>query len=1043
MKNRFSSFGTHALRTLCIMALCGTTWACKDEYTLDDEKPEWLSENIYSILENEGFSNYLKLLDDPAINTEGARNLKEVLGKTGSNTVFAANDAAWEQFYKRNATLPATNPWHTATSYANLSPAQKNLLVHTSLLENAITMENLSASEASGSNAPEPGQYMRRYTTVSVLDSITYLPADQVPVTYNEEDIANGYDFWEEFRKDNKGIYLVADDSKNMMIHFTREHMGRGDISITDDDFETIMGESRVADDVHIYDARIIEKDRVAENGYVNITDKVPVPLGSMAEVLRTNGKTNIFSHMIDRFSAPFPNTAITEAYKNLHPDFSGTIYTKRYFSLTNASGATLNKGPNNRVLPDGAILYLDPAWSEFTMSSGNERKDMAAMFVPNDEALVKYFSIGGSGSQLVEEYSHDQTAKTFELDDLETLYRNIDCIPLNTLASLLNVIMFNSFVQSVPSKMLTLRDHDSQIEMFEEADRDEIESSLLACNGVIYLMNKVYGPARYESVAGPANIRRTNKIMQWAINNGSDPNADKMHMNYYAYLMAMRSRFSFFLPSDEALKRYYDPISFTSQHPRVIRIEMTDNGRGNPPLKVGKILYSYDRVNGTIAEVPFNLDQLTEVELLNRLRDILESHTIVHTGDNPIDNEDEYYLAKNGVGIKVTKVFNPSTGKYAVTKVQGGFQLENERDGYAATPEALGTLGINIEEKNALEKLNGHTFTIDDSPIIPASRSIYYIMSNEYAAECEKFFELTDMDGNSDITKDCGLKPENLAIWDQGGAVDRNVKFLSNYNFTVLVPSNDAITQAEANGLPTWQDIRDAYNAGIQWEDVDPMDPTAEPEPKRYPNGKVMWIHQIDPQTGEPEAESSDSLKVTTMVTYLNNFIRSHFLDNSFFEDKTARDAKEFTTSSYDQVNGVFIKAYMGRTKSGDGSKLIIHDNAGGPTEDHTTCSCGTHTTTGDLRNIMTRDMTCIYDKNGTMSGEKTTPTGKLEMNYIVLQSSSSAVVHQIDGVINHKPLTSGRFDGDWANVKACKNYLKRFSIPSPTSIKKMKRHE
>ena len=57
MKNRFSSFGTHALRTLCIMALCGTTWACKDEYTLDDEKPEWLSENIYSILENEGFFN--------------------------------------------------------------------------------------------------------------------------------------------------------------------------------------------------------------------------------------------------------------------------------------------------------------------------------------------------------------------------------------------------------------------------------------------------------------------------------------------------------------------------------------------------------------------------------------------------------------------------------------------------------------------------------------------------------------------------------------------------------------------------------------------------------------------------------------------------------------------------------------------------------------------------------------------------------------------------------------------------------------------------
>jgi hypothetical protein len=111
-----------------------------------------------------------------------------------------------------------------------------------------------------------------------------------------------------------------------------------------------------------------------------------------------------------------------------------------------------------------------------------------------------------------------------------------------------------------------------------------------------------------------------------------------------------------------------------------------------------------------------------------------------------------------------------------------------------------------------------------------------------------------------------------------------------------------------------------------------------------------------------------------------------------------------------------------------------LVHDNAGG----------STHTTTGNLRNIMTRDMTCIYDKEGNMSGPKTTPTKKDEMNYIVLQSSSSAVVHQIDGVLNHKELTpSGRYDGDWANAKACRNYLKRFSIPSPTSIKKMKRHE
>ena len=99
MKTRFSTYTPHVCRALCMMALCGLTWACKDDYTLDDEKPDWLYENIYSLLEKEGtYNNYLRLLEDKDINTEGARDLKEVLSKTGSKTVFVANDDAWNQF---------------------------------------------------------------------------------------------------------------------------------------------------------------------------------------------------------------------------------------------------------------------------------------------------------------------------------------------------------------------------------------------------------------------------------------------------------------------------------------------------------------------------------------------------------------------------------------------------------------------------------------------------------------------------------------------------------------------------------------------------------------------------------------------------------------------------------------------------------------------------------------------------------------------------------------------------------------------------------
>ena len=1026
MKNRFSTIDAHTLRALCMIVLCCLTWACKDEYLLDDEKPPELSENIYSILEQGEFSNYRRLLSDPDINAEGARDLKEVLSKTGSKTVFVANDYAWNNFFQRNAQRSASDPWHNATSYENLTPSQKKLLVHTSMLNNAIVMENLSASEASGENAPEPGQYMRRYTDVDVSDSVTFVPADQLPYTYSENE---DEDYWKKYRDKGQGIYLVIDDTRNMMLHFTREHMGRSDIQITDEDFEKIMGESRTADDVHIYDARLIEKDLIAENGYVNITEKVLCPLPNMAEVIRTNGKTNIFSHILERFSAPWPNTELTEAYKTLHPSFSSTIYTKRYFAQDTAEGE-LSTDPDGKRIGSDCMLQYDPGWNEYKQTGRDARCDMGAMFVPNDEAMIRYFSKGGAGSTLIETYSKDHQEKNFDIANLEELYQNIDLIDLSTVAKLVNVIMFRSFVLAVPSKMYTLRDYGSMDTMFGEEDVNKIDECLLANNGVVYVMDEVYPPAEYGSVAGPANITQTNLVMNWAINNGKSASDDWMHMNYYAYLLAMKSTFSFFLPSDEALTRYYDPMSFTSMKPQVASFKMADKAdKEGFPLIYPYFIHKYDKENGTINEEVDLVEEMGRPQIVNRLRDILESHTIVHTDDNPIDNEDEYYIAKNGAALKVTKEPDPDNpGKYRITKVQGGFQLENERMGM--TGGDRGTVEINIEPHNRKNMRNGHTFIINDSPVIPASHSIYYIMHEDpaFQYECTAFYDLTDNISNKDVILACnnlslknGQVPNSYTTWNADGAPDYNVNFFSNYNYTVLVPTNDAINEAHSKGLPDWDDIRADYYASIELEEPEePIDPEeeVEPEPKLDGGGRVIWKSE------------EDRLRVLTKVTYLNNFVRCHFLDNSFFEDKTAREEKEFTTFSYDKDDGVFVKVHMGRNPS----QLYVRDNFEGPI----------HHTTGNLRNIMARDMVCIHDEDGTMSGATKSPKNAASMLNISLRSSSGAVIHQIDGVLNHKELTpKGRYDGDWADVKACRNYLRRFSLPSTTSIKITKHHE
>lgn len=998
MRNRISTFGKQGAIALSLLAACGLTWSCKDDYTWDDEKPTWLNSSIYeSLQERANFNTYLRLLEDKDVNIEGVRNLKDVLSKTGSKTVFVANDQAWEEFFKANAKLPETNPWHNATSYERLSQAQKKLLINTSMLNNAIVMENLASSDGDGTNPPERGAYMRRVTDYNLTDSVTFLPADQVPFTYNTKDIEEGRDYWKNFRAENggNGIYLVMDSTLSMMLHFTQEHMAKQ--QITNDDFKWFMGRERATRDVHIYDAKIVEQDLVAENGYVNVTEKVIKPLPNMAEVIRTNGKTKIFSHMLDRLSFPFPNAAVTEDYKKLHPEFTGTIYTKKYFANLGAGGRSQKVGPDGKAFSDedGEVnLQFDPGWNEFYYNK-DRRVDMAAMFVPNDEALMKYFSEGGAGWQLVLTYAPDPYAEVPE-GDIDALFHKIDWIPLSTLDKLLNVIMFPSFNGSVPSKITQLRDYQSQEEMFTPDDINYIDTCMLACNGAVYVMDQVYGPAAYISVAAPANISKTNLIMKWAINNGEDYRKDKMHMNYFAYLMAMRSNFTFFLPSDEALKRYYDPVSFTSRKPRVIQMSYT--GKGDLPVQTGRILYTYNLEDGTIGNL-YNLDQLLETELLNRLKDILESHTIVHDGTNPIDNEDEYYIAKNNAALKVTK-----DADHNIVKVQGGFQLENERAGIINGDR--GTLNVEVKPSNTNHMANGTTYIIDDSPLIPASKSIYGIIANEFRDDCEAFFGLTDMDGNEDIIKACGLDLSKLAVWLAGatsGGVDYNVRFWNNYQYTLFVPTNEAIEEARNLGLPTWEDIRADYES----LPVDPND-----EDVRILNGE-------------------DSLRLQTKITFLSNFIRTHFVDRSVFEDKSEMAESELVSSSYDVLNGVFVKVHVSRSKQGGETRLFVRDDNGGKL----------YETAGSLRNIMARDIVCLNDPNGNYSGPKTSPTGRNSMNNIVLQSSSFAVIHQIGGVLNHTPLVNGRYDSTWADASSCKRYLKKFEVPS--DIIKLKHYE
>ena len=111
------------------LAMAGLMTGCveKNELVDADEKPSWLGGSIYQELKNpsylEGtFSTYLRLVDD--------LGYAETLGRTGSKTVFPANDEAFQRFFQ-------SNKWGVS-SYEQLSTAQKKLLLYNSMLDNAL-----------------------------------------------------------------------------------------------------------------------------------------------------------------------------------------------------------------------------------------------------------------------------------------------------------------------------------------------------------------------------------------------------------------------------------------------------------------------------------------------------------------------------------------------------------------------------------------------------------------------------------------------------------------------------------------------------------------------------------------------------------------------------------------------------------------------------------------------------------------------------------------------------------------------------------------
>jgi uncharacterized surface protein with fasciclin (FAS1) repeats len=714
MKNYFEKAFYHLDKMLIILVMGLTLLAsCTDDFYYDKKEPTWLGASIYDYLKNDGhFTNYVKLIDD--------LGYTDILKLTGSKTLFVANDSAFTEFYKGNA-------W-SVKSYSELTLSQKKMLLNFSMINNAYLLQTLSNYYNAGTFYE--GTAMRRATVLSALDSIPFDTGDKV---------ATGK-YWDYYR--TKGIHILKDNSAQPLVYFTPKFINKN--GFTADDFSVLSGgATRSANDVFIFNDKVIKPDIICKNGYIHVVQSVLIPPTNMAQYIQDNPSTKIFSKLLDRFCAPYYDAASTILYRLLHPEFTDSIFVKHYFASNGGSTINGNIIGGTTFLPSKLpalnLLPFDPGWNSYRSTA--LQADMAAMFVPTDEAMTAYFNseIGAI---------------------LKKRFGSWDNVPDEIVIPFIKRHMRTSMIESVPSRFSKMVDAENYRLPVTKSD---IQSSYMAVNGEVFVTNSVYPPVDYISVYSPVLLSENSKIMNWAINISQTSVDGSKFAFYKLYLNSLVSTYSLFIPTDEYLNNYIDPIAYGQDKQGVLKFKFNSK-----TSSVTAYIYAYNKTTGIVGTDV--VDSITSQSFVqNRLWDMLDSHIVVGN----VESGNNYYITKANDFIKVE-------GSGTSMTVKGGTDIVNN---------------TSSQVTNVFNQTNGKTYFIN-KPISPALKSVYKVLSE--TPEFSMFYNLLN-----GIPDTCIVQ-----IFAQQG-MDYRIKFFNAFRYTVYVPTNAAIENAlAAKIIPTWDEI-------------------------------------------------------------------------------------------------------------------------------------------------------------------------------------------------------------------------------------------
>ena len=982
-----------ALVMMCALVTGGLLQSCEDvldldEYKYDDSEPSWLGPSIYEFLKtgNAGhtYNNYVKLIEE--------LDQKEILSRTGSRTMFIADDAAFERFYQSN------NSWGVK-SYDELSYRQKKVLLYNVMLKNAYLLDMLAATQTDPIAEQSGGDCLRRETMASLYDSVPIFTIDAETNGLRFPENNKPFELYKEYLETSgkgNGLRIALGNGNPMMVHFLYEYVRTQNIQ--DNDFTVMFqraGKTRTGTEAFVFSNKILNSDVsygdlsddtltiTCKNGYLYRMDDVLIPPSNMAQMLRETKSAKLFSRMLDRFAyLEYDNNITAQFNMDEHdgkPEDNENVYLMKYALETLNSGGDRegqpyykpdNSGkagssyPQSKQLrfgPDEFVKF-DPGNAQYKSPNGLQT-DMAALLVPNDTMIYRFFTPQryqdksvldspegqsrsyGVGSSIVEQFAAPEDIERLKevpgMDYAAVMQPCLDSVPLKILSAFICNLMQESFLNTLPSNFERVR-NDARDEMGLKAS--DVEDCVLANNGVIYILNNVYGPARYQAVMTPPLVMSNMQIMNAVIND----------LKYDSYLLAMDANYSFIVPDDTCFV-YYDPSTFRSADPTALvfkwgKVRETELNSGLVCTEC-----SFDTLTYQITGVLKDPARKNVSDYKGVLQDLMEYFIIIDSVESPNNQKmNQYYLTKGYGIVKCTKDDDGNV------RFQGGEQLELSRK--------LGRdVYVTVKKNGRFEEKNGITYCTESKDenypsgvVSPPRKTIYSYLPPETSENpFYEFYELcsTLSDDsmyikmfNIDMSKKDGQKQLNDTLKkyrifsDVINASDQAVPFLSTYHYTVYVPLASELQKAYDLGLPTGADI-------------------------------------------QAEIDAENYGRAASMVRLLNKFVRYHFQDNAVMvdvlpfqaqvSDSVVSDTARYETAIINDKTGRFFDLFI---KSENGT-ITVKDDCNNVAK-----VMNEKGKEGITWNILARDILFKADIN------------KPNVKRSDIETSSFAVIHQID---------------------------------------------